>query len=273
VFIKYTSSTAATRAIQWCLETGISAKHGFQRYCSKLLCNKACKRRNCPNLHQWASPEDIMDANEAKNFSPATKPKNKAKSKSPKHSKARRTKAKPQNQNVQSLSTPPMSPMSHQTQSDVPSHPKLSAERQGAILQAQYDRLQQQCSQQSLFINNLIGQLNTLSAEHRELRQQNSLLQHHSSSDLDEMVDDIVSGLGLGLRDEVEDQSGEEEKDVRDVDVEDQSGDSSSSNRHSSTAPDYSGGSSEDKGSNSSSREHRRQFEQRTSDSRGSASN
>lgn len=61
VFIEYASSAAAQRAIQWCLETGIAAKHGFQRYCSKLLCSKPCKRRNCPNLHQWASVEDIMD--------------------------------------------------------------------------------------------------------------------------------------------------------------------------------------------------------------------
>jgi len=79
LFIKYLSSTAAERAIQWSLEKGLSAKHGYQRYCKKWLSNKRCQRQNCPNLHRWASREDIIDADEAENFSAAAREPNQKK--------------------------------------------------------------------------------------------------------------------------------------------------------------------------------------------------
>jgi len=231
VFIKYNTPKSAERAIQWCLETGIAAKHGFQRYCGKHLCGKVCKRRNCPNLHRWARPEEIMDADEAENFAP-TKPKA-AKSKSAK------AKAKAKNKNAHRRRAAKNAPQSRSgdSASEFSSSSlmgaqvmEMSLDNQEAILQQQYDRLQQQCSQQSMFIHNLIRQLDTLSEEHRELREQNSMLleQQHSAHradnphhddekradrsspetgssgamlDLDDMVDTIVDRLRVSSGD------------------------------------------------------------------------
>jgi len=307
VFIKYASSAAAQRAIQWCLETGIAAKHGFQRYCSKLLCSKPCKRRNCPNLHSWASAEDIMDTDEIENFNPlrpkpkSQPPKSKSASQSNsqskgKHSKGRRTRPKPKSGKSKSkpaIANPVQPDQSHQSLLTSQSHSdavnvrqnnlNMPMEQQSAILQQQYDRLHQQCSQQSEFINKLMRQLDTLNEEHNELRQENSLLHQQSNSDrdlslpssthsddamdamgamgamdgieLDEMVDNMVEAMAGDLAD----------IDCRDVEdnLGDQSGDSSgSNNRQSSRGPHYSG---EDKGSdrsNSSNSSNRRQFQQ-----------
>lgn len=63
VYIRFASDFDAVRAINWCngqAALGISAEHGYQKYCIKFIDGKRCNRPGCPHRHSWAPNEDIL---------------------------------------------------------------------------------------------------------------------------------------------------------------------------------------------------------------------
>lgn len=63
VYLRFHSEKDAIRAIAWCNSQsplGISAQHGYQKYCIKFIDNKRCKRPNCPHRHSWCDNRDII---------------------------------------------------------------------------------------------------------------------------------------------------------------------------------------------------------------------
>ena len=64
-FIRYVDEASACRALQWCngdsINSGLSAKHGYQKYCSKFLEGVQCERPKCQHRHSWADPKDVME--------------------------------------------------------------------------------------------------------------------------------------------------------------------------------------------------------------------
>jgi len=63
VYIRFASAFDAVRAISWCngqTALGISAEHGYQKYCIKFIDGKRCNRPQCPHRHSWAPNADIL---------------------------------------------------------------------------------------------------------------------------------------------------------------------------------------------------------------------
>lgn len=77
VYLRFRSEGAAVRAIAWCNSQscmGISAQHGYQKYCIKFIDNKRCKRPNCPHRHSWCDNRDIIPSATAINAAQQQQP-------------------------------------------------------------------------------------------------------------------------------------------------------------------------------------------------------
>jgi len=59
--VRYLETESAVAAIEWCRRRGLSADHGYNKYCIKFINNKQCKRPQCPHRHSWCPDEDVME--------------------------------------------------------------------------------------------------------------------------------------------------------------------------------------------------------------------
>jgi len=150
VYLRFTTKEAAARAVAWCNDSEqapINAKHGYNKYCIKFINNKQCRKDNCPNQHQWVSPEDILE-----------RPKPKAQpTMTPSHS----------NQNP------------HQTQSPAPAPFPLGDKKKWrdlADLQQRFLALQTLFSQQNSTVQSLLSRVNNLKQQNDALRMENHTL-------------------------------------------------------------------------------------------------
>jgi len=185
VYVRFTTEEAARRAIAWCNEqkaedTGapITAKHGYNKYCIKFINNKPCRKANCPNQHQWCSPEDIV-------ASPAKLVKAEARRRAPPHMPAVRKQTPP----AQSPSLKQR--QDHQRQQHLEASLSSDSWMAMASLQTRFSQLQVQFSQQSSTMQILLQQVHQLQIENETLRVHNLNLAAETQTRCGQLASDL----------------------------------------------------------------------------------
>jgi len=59
--VLYQNPESAAAAIEWCRDRGLSADHGYNKYCLYFITNRPCKRPQCNNRHSWCPEEDVLE--------------------------------------------------------------------------------------------------------------------------------------------------------------------------------------------------------------------
>jgi len=75
VYIRFLHEESAINALLWvnndlASSIGASAKHGYQKYCTKFLQRKKCNRAKCQLLHEWKDFKEVLNQDKVQQLNP-----------------------------------------------------------------------------------------------------------------------------------------------------------------------------------------------------------
>jgi len=156
--IRFEHPHSAMNAIMWINSDmghlGLSAKNGYQKYCTKFLQRKACNRKNCTLLHEWKPFTEVLNQEKVHQLNPLRR--------------GQIPIEQPQAPSFEHIPIPV--PIANTTLSDTVQHVSPQIE----MIQSQISALQHSFDEARSFVGQLMSEVNRLEEQNAALRQENA---------------------------------------------------------------------------------------------------
>jgi len=160
--IRFEHPHSAMNAILWVNtdmgHMGLSAKNGYQKYCTKFLQRKACNRKNCTLLHEWKPFTEVLNQQKVHQLNPLRR--------------GQIPLEQPQAPSFDLSVTPIPVPAANTAKAQP--NPTQNVSPQIEMIQSQISALQHSFDEARLFVDQLMSEVNRLEEQNAALRQENA---------------------------------------------------------------------------------------------------